>query len=296
MRVFVTGATGYVGSAIVQALVRGGHDVTGLSRDGDRDGAVARLGARPVRGALGELRTLARQMAEHDALVHAAVDYGLGPPADLEAIEAMLAAAGEAGRGMQVVYTSGVWVLGETPKPASEGAPLLRPAAAVAWRPAHERRVLEAATDRIHTAVVRPGMVYGERRGLVNAWFETAVNEGAARVVGTGAQRWALVHRADVAELYRAIVERGARGIFHGVDGASPTVSEAAAAASRAAGKGGAVKVVPVEEARKTMGPMADALAMDQVVISARGPELGWAPRHPPFVEGAEDAYREWRA
>jgi nucleoside-diphosphate-sugar epimerase len=294
MKVFVTGATGYVGGAIVQALVRGGHEVTGLSRDGEKDGVVARLGARPVRGALGELRALSRQMSEHDALVHAAMDYGLGPPADLEAIEAMLAAAGEAGRALTVVYTSGVWVLGETRTPASEGAPLLRPAAAVVWRPPHERRVLEAATDRIHPAVVRPGMVYGEKRGIVNRWFETAARDGAAAVVGTGANRWPLVHREDLAELYRAIVERGARGIFHGVDGASPTTGEAAAAASRAAGRGGAVKLVPLDEARRSMGPMADALAMDQVVVSARGAEVGWAPRHPPFVQGAEAAYREW--
>ena len=295
MKVFVTGATGYVGGALVQALVRAGHEVTGLSRDGEKDGLVAHLGARPVRGALGELRALVRQMSEHDALVHTAMDYGLGPPADLEAIEAMLAAAGEAGREMHVVYTSGVWVLGESRTPATEGAPLVRPAAAVAWRPGHERHVLEASTDRIHTAVVRPGMVFGERRGLVNRWFETAASEGAAAFVGSGANRWALVHRDDLAELYRAILEKGARGIFHGVDGASPTVNEAAAAASRAAGKGGAVKAIPLDQARTMMGPMADALAMDQVVKSARGAEVGWTPRHPPFVKDAESAYREWR-
>jgi nucleoside-diphosphate-sugar epimerase len=295
MKVFVTGATGYVGSAVVQALVRGGHEVTGLSRDGEKDGTVARLGARPVRGALGALRALVRTMSEHDALVHLAIDYGLGPPADLEAVDAMLAAAGQAGRELHVVYTSGVWVLGETRTPATEGTPLLRPAAAVTWRPPHEKRVLEAATERIHTAVVRPGMVFGGKGGIVNAWFDSAVKDGAAAFVGGGANRWALVHREDLAELYRAIVERGARGVFHGVDGASPAVRDAAAAASRAAGKGGAVKPIPVEEARKTFGPMADALAMDQVVVSARGAEVGWAPRRAPFVAGAEDAFREWR-
>ena len=93
-----------------------------------------------------------------------------------------------------------------------------------------------------------------------------------------------------------AVVERRARGIFHGVDGASPTVAEAAGAASRAAGKGGAVSSVPVEEARKTMGPMADALAMDQVVVSARGAEVGWTVRHPPFPKDAPNAFREWSA
>lgn len=295
MKVFVTGASGYIGSAVVKELAGAGHEVTGVSRSGERDGDLARLGARPVRGALGSLSALRDVMSEHDALVHLAVDYGLGPPADLEAIEAMLAAAGHAGRAMSVIYTSGVWVVGESRTPASESVPLVRPAQAVAWRPAHEKRVLEAATDRLASAVIRPGIVYGGgRRGLVSPWFEEALRDGAASFVGTGDQRWAFVHVRDLAALYRLVVERRGRGVFHGVDGASPAVRDAAAAASRAAGKG-AVRAVPIEEARRKLGPVADALATDQVIVSARAGEVGWAPRHPPFTESALDAFREWR-
>jgi len=294
MKVFVTGGTGYVGGAVVQALVRAGHEVTATSRSEAGDRALKALGATPVRGALGQLAPLAGRIAEHDAAIHAAIDYGLGPPGDAEAISALLDGARQAGRAFAVLYTSGVWVLGQTATPASEAEPIVRPAAAVAWRPPHEKRVLEAATDRIVTAVIRPGIVFGEKRGLVVPWFASAVKEGRASFVGTGDQRWAFVHRDDLAELYRLVVERRARGVFHGVDGASPTVAEAAGAASRAAGKGGAVRAIPVEEARKTMGPMADALAMDQVVISARGVEVGWAPSHPPFVADAPSAFREW--
>jgi nucleoside-diphosphate-sugar epimerase len=296
MKVFVTGGTGYIGSALVQALVRAGHQVTAASRSEAGDRTLAALGATPVRGALGSLAPLAGRIAEHDAAIHTAIDYGLGPPADAEAIGALLDGARQAGRPFAVVYTSGVWVLGQTAAPASEAEPIVRPAAAVAWRPPHEKRVLEAATDRVVTAVVRPGIVFGGKRGLVAPWFETATKEGRAAFVGTGDQRWAFVHRTDLAELYRHVVERRARGIFHGVDGASPTVAEAAAAASRAAGKGGAVRAIPLDEARKTMGPMADALAMDQVVVSARAAEVGWNPRHPPFVEDAPAAFREWTA
>jgi nucleoside-diphosphate-sugar epimerase len=295
MKVLVTGGTGYVGSAIVEALARAGHAVSALSRSGDRDPVVKALGAAPLRGSLGHLAPLAARVAEHDAVVHTAMDYGLGPPADAEAIEAMLEGARLSKRPFTIVYTSGVWVLGPTPAPASEGEPTDRAVAAVAWRPAHERRVLEAASDRIATAVVRPGIVFGEKRGLVSPWFESAVAEGRATFVGTGDQRWALVHRADLAELYRLVLEKRARGIFHGVDGASPTVAEAARAASDAAGAGGATRAIPVEDARKKLGPMADALAMDQVVVSARASEVGWAPRHPPFVKDAPNAFREWR-
>src|SRR5512138_3925175 len=294
MKVFVTGGMGYVGSAVVQALVRAGHEVTATSRSDAADGVLAALGATPVRGALGQLAPLAGRIAEHDAAIHAAMDYALGAPADGEGIGALLDGARQAGRAFAVVYTSGGWVRGPCGAPASEAEPFARPARAVAWRPPHEKRGLEAATDRIATAVIRPGIVFGEKRGLVVPWFESAVKSGRASFVGSGDQRWAFVHRADLAELYRLVVERRGRGIFHGVDGASPTIAEAAGAASRAAGKGGAVRAIPVEEARKTMGPMADALAMDQVVVSARRVEVGWAPRHPPFPQDAASAYREW--
>jgi nucleoside-diphosphate-sugar epimerase len=295
MKVFVTGGTGYVGSAVVQALVRAGHEVSALSRSEERDQAVKALGATPVRGSLGHMAPLAARIAEHEAVVHTAMDYGLGPPADAEAIDAMIGGARSAGRPFTILYTSGVWVLGSTPTPASEAAPTDRPAQGVAWRPGHERRILAAASDRIATAVIRPGIVFGEKRGLVSPWFRSALEEGRAAFVGSGDQRWALVHRSDLAELYRLVVEKRAQGIFHGVDGASPTVAEAASAASRAAGKG-AIRAIPVEEARKTMGAMADALAMDQVVVSARAAEVGWAPRHPPFVKDAPNAFREWRS
>ncbi|MGC3999827.1 MAG: hypothetical protein QM767_21245 [Anaeromyxobacter sp.] len=91
------------------------------------------------------------------------------------------------------------------------------------------------------------------------------------------------------------MLEQRARGVFHGVDGTSPTVSELAAAYSNAAAAKGAVRSIPVEEARKTMGPMADALAFDQVVISARGVEVGWAPKRGPAVKDVGNLYREYQ-
>jgi nucleoside-diphosphate-sugar epimerase len=297
MRVFVTGATGYVGSAIVGSLVRAGHRVSGLSRSSAADDALRKLAAEPVRGELGNVKALEASIAEHDAVVHAAVDYGLGPPADREAVGALLAAARRGGPRC-VVYTSGVWVLGPTPRHETfdERALVNQPAVAVAWRPAHERLVLDAEIPGVSTAVVRPGMVYGERRGLLSPWFAQATEKGATEVVGDGEQRWAFVHRDDLGELYRLVVERRAKGIFHGVDGQPTKVIDAARAASAAAGRGGAVKSIPVAELRRTFGPMADALAMDQVVVSRRAGEVGWQPRRPSFVQEAGAAFREWSA
>ncbi len=165
----------------------------------------------------------------------------------------------------------------------------------MAWRPAHERLVLGSTTETLATAVIRPGMVYGGKGGLVSSLFASAVNEGVVAYVGDGRNRWSLVHRDDLAVLYRLVLERRAREVFHGVDGVPARTAELARAAAEAAGKGGATRSVPLEEARKQMGPVADALVLDQVVVTRRAGELGWKPARRSFLESARAAYLEWR-
>ena len=292
MNVVITGASGYVGSAVTAALVRAGHQVTGQFHSDASERILRELGATPVRAELGRFSELVPLLSRQDAVIHAAADYQ--PPHDREAVDAFLAGARAAGRPYAIVYTSGVWVLGERPAPAAEDAPTDRPAAAVAWRVGHEKLVLEGGGGRIAAAVIRPGMVYGGRGGLFVPWMESALKDGAAAFVGTGRQHWSLVHREDLAELYRQVLERRATGILHGVDGRPELVQDSARAVSSALGKG-AVRAIPVEEARKTMGPVADALAMDQVVVSARAREVGWAPRRRGFSEEAPRTVQEWR-
>ncbi|BDG10484.1 NAD-dependent epimerase/dehydratase family protein [Anaeromyxobacter paludicola] len=297
MRVFVTGGTGYVGSAVVRALVEAGHEVTSLARSAAKEAALSRLGARAIRGDLSDPAGIARAARGSDGFVHAAMDYGLGPPADRAALEALLEAARQ-GEGPRVlVYTSGVWVLGDTgPEGADESTAITHPAAAVAWRPAHEQLALGAAAGGLVTAVIRPGMVYGGKGGLLAPFFETAVKDGAAAFVGEGRNRWSLVHREDLARLYLRVLESRASGVYHGVDGEAPTLADLARAASQAAGKEGAVRPVPLEEARRGMGPMADALALDQVVRGEASQRLGWRPAWSGFLARARDAFREWAA
>lgn len=298
MRVFITGGTGYVGSAIVGALVHAGHKVTGLARSPEKEAVLRALGATPIRGDIKDPPTFKAVAAEHDAAIHAGFEYSeKAVEADRIAIETLLAAAKAGGGPRGVVYTSGVWVLGNTgDRPADEGASTAGAAPIVAWRPTHERLVLDAGRGNLAAVVIRPGMVYGGKGGLVTQFFSSATKEGAAAYVGPGANRWSLVHRDDLAQLYRLVAEKRARGVFHGVDGAPVTVADAARAASHAAGKGGATRSIPVEEARKQMGPMADALCLDQVVATRRSAELGWKPKHGSFLDGVRTAFDEWRA
>jgi nucleoside-diphosphate-sugar epimerase len=299
MYVFITGVTGYIGSAVADELLRAGHEVSGLTSSEGKVEGLERAGVRPVVGDLGDPGSWRPAAARAEGLVHAAFDYGAADPVALDrlALETLLSAAGEGAGRRSVVYTSGVWVLGNTgDEPMDEDVRLREPFELVAWRPDHERVAL-GAVGRIAGSVVRPGVVYGERRGLMIRFFESAEEQGASSYIGDGRNRMALVHRQDAARLYREVVEGGADGVFHAVDGAPISMAEVAEAAGRAAGATQEPRSVPLEEARKELGPMADALCLDQVVAARRSREvLGWTPRYGSFVEGAEPAYREWKA
>ena len=219
---------------------------------------------------------------------------------DRLAIDTLLSAAGEGSGERALVYTSGVWVLGETgDREADESAATDHPFELTTWRPGHEREVLDAAAKgggRLTSSVVRPGVVYGGVRGLMILFFQSAAEEGAATYIGDGHNRMALVHQDDVGRLYRRVLERGAAGLFHAVDGSPIPMVDVARAASEAAGAEGKTRSVPLEEARKELGPVADALCLDQVVSARRSNELlAWAPHYPSFREGAQAAFREWR-
>ncbi len=295
MKIFVTGATGYIGSAVVGELVEAGHEVVGLTRTAEKASFLRDLGARPVVGDLRDVAGFVDELESADALVHAAAEESEArQEVDRSAVASLLAAA-ESGSASVLVYTSGCFVLGETgSEPANEDASTEGAPEMVAWRPAQEDRVLGAARPELATAVIRPGMVYGGKDGAFASMFASAESGGAVEFVGDGANHWSPVYRGDVARLYRMVIEGSARGIFHCAEPAA-LVGNLAVSASRAAGAGGEVQRVRVEEARESMGNFADALTMDQVMGCARARELGWEPEHAPFLESADAVYREWK-
>jgi nucleoside-diphosphate-sugar epimerase len=304
MRIFLTGATGYIGSAVLDALVRGGHDVTALVRDNEKARRVAKRGAHPVIGNLADPESFRSSADAQDGYVHAAYDSrsGQGPAIEQAALELILAAArrprtagATAPAKRFVIYTSGVWVLGRTPEPATEDAPV-NPIAVAAFRPAHERLVLDAGGDHLRTIVVRPGVVYGGGTGIIGDIFKSASN-GLVRVVGDGNNHWPLVYDRDLADLYaRLAAHTDASGIFHANDEGDERVNDIVGAIKPYLPVKPDVRYVPIEEARHKMGNYADALALDQVVRSPRARALGWTPTLHSVAGNAARLLEEWRA
>lgn len=176
--------------------------------------------------------------------------------------------------GSPYVHTSGGWVLGSTGvEPANEDAPIAV-AEAIAWRPALERTVRSAADRDVRSVVIRPAILFGHGRGLPAMYVEWARQRGIGRCVGSGVNRWTFVHADDLAELYRLALEQAPAGtLLNGSSGETLVQSELARAADRAAGGEGNFEPWPLDEARKELGVLADALALDQDV-SARDPWL----------------------
>lgn len=304
MRIFLTGATGYIGGAVLDALVRGGHDVTALVRDNEKAARVSARGAHPVVGNLGEPESYRASADAQDGYVHAAFDgrSGRGVRIDRIAIETVLAAArrprtaGPTSPARRfVIYTSGVWVLGRTPEPVNEDAPM-NPIPLVSWRPDHEALVLGAASDTLRTMVIRPGLVYGGGTGLVGDLFKSAMN-GLVRVIGDGNNRWPLVYERDLADLYSRLATReDATGIYHANDEGDERVNDIVAAIAPYVPVRPDVRHVPLEEARAKMGSLAEALSLDQVVRSPRARAIGWSPSLHSVAGNAARLLEEWRA
>jgi nucleoside-diphosphate-sugar epimerase len=304
MRIFLTGATGYIGGPVLDALVRGGHDVTALVRDNEKARRVKARGGHPVIGNLADPESFRGSADAQDGYVHAAFDYasGKGPAIERAALETIIAAAkrprtagSTAPAKRFVIYTSGVWILGRTPEPASEDAPI-NPIAMASFRPAHEQLVLEAADDHLRTIVVRPGVVYGGGGGIVGDIFKSATN-GLVRVVGDGNNHWPLVYDRDLADLYAKLaVNVDASGIYHANDEGDERVNDLVSAIAPYVPVRPDVRNVPIDEARTKMGPFADALALDQLVRSPRAHALGWTPTLHSVAGNAARLLEEWRA
>ncbi len=297
MNVFVTGASGYIGFNVAKAFRRAGHQVAGLARSVEKAARLEQAEIVPVIGTLQKPDGFAGAIRACSVVVHTAADMKADFPAlDRATVEAILKVAADGPRPKTFIYTSGVWVLGNTGfEPFDETVPPA-PAKMVAWRPAVEQMVVHS--KEVRGLVIRPGCVYGKQGGLTGMWFGGAFKEKAVTVIGDGKNRWAVVHVDDLADVYVRAAESGLSGeIFNVADRSRNTVAEMAEAAARAAGCPGAVKFLPLAEAVKQMGDFAGCLALDQHADARKAVRLlGWQPKHGGFVDDASVFARAWKA
>lgn len=277
MRVFVTGATGFIGSAIVQDLLGAGHQVLGLSRSDAGTAALEKAGATVHRGSLEDTKSLQRGAQEADAVIHTAFIHDFSKFAENSDIDrrAILEMSEVlAGTNKPLIVTSGMLGLPQG-RPATEDDAV----SAASPRKSEEAGLL-AATKGVRAMVVRlPPSVHGDGdHGFVPALIHAARESGHAIYVGDGANRWPAVHRFDAATLYRLALETGAGGAtYHAVgDEGIPTREIAEAIANR-------LQLPAVsktrEEASALLGFIGHVFAVDVACSSAlTQTRLGWRP------------------
>jgi nucleoside-diphosphate-sugar epimerase len=285
LKIFVTGATGFIGSAAVRELLESGHQVVGLARSIESVEALKAMGAKPHWGDLADLDNLRRGAAASDGVIHTAYNHDFTVPrevaaaADARAIEAM----GEvlAGSDRPLIITSGA--AGPTeddPAPSSPRYP-------------SEAMALSFVERGVRAAVVRfPPTVHGRGdHGFVPRLIDIARAKGVSGYPGDGANRWPAVHRLDAAHLFRLAVESALPGTrLNGVAEEGIPVREIAEVIGRHLDL--PVVSIPVQEAPDHFGFLGAFFARDIVVSSARTREvMGWEPVQPGLIHDLDEGH-----
>lgn len=289
MKLFITGGTGYIGLAVARKAISLGHQVTALVRQEGSAAArtLADLGVKLHIGDLLQPQSFAAIAGAADGVVHAASTADASAAAADEA--AVVAMLSHSHPGAAFVYTSGIWVYGNTEGEPVTEASALNPTPLVAWRPAVEQHVLALAASRSIAAVVlRPAMVHGYGGGIFGMLAGMARQTGSVRIVGDGRNHWPAVHVDDLATAYLSAMERAASGddqvsgqIFNVVAEDAVAVADMGEAIRASIGAD-RVEPWPLDDARQSFGPFADALALDQAASGQLARRvLAWKPQSP---------------
>jgi nucleoside-diphosphate-sugar epimerase len=291
MKVFVTGATGFVGSAIVQELINAGHKVLGLARSDEAAKSLAAAGAEVHRGSLEDLESLSSGAAEADGVIHTAfihdfLNYAPAAEADRRAIETLGAAL--VGSDRPLVVTSGTLLLQRQGPLATE-----KDASIPSFPRKSEEAALAMASQGVRASVVRlPPSVHGDGdHGFVPRLIGIAREKRVSVYPGEGLNRWPAVHRLDAAQLYRLALEKGSAGArYHGVADEGIPVRDIAGIIGRRLNL--PVVSKSTDEAADHFGWIAHFFGIDCPASSAQTQErLGWRPVHSALIPDLDQAH-----
>jgi len=294
LKIFVTGASGFIGGSIAAHLARAGHAVRGLIRNPEHSAELQRLGIEPVIGTLDDRALLIAEAKAADAVINAASSDHEG------AVKALI--EGLAGSGKTFLHTSGSSIVGDASGGEAGQAriyhedALPKPTVDKAARVAIDQLVLDAAQQNIRSAVLCNTLIYGHGAvpGSASVQLPRLVRQaqksGVVRHVGSGGNIWSNVHIDDVAELYRLALEKTPAGTFYFVESGEASFREMSAAIARAM-KLGEPQDWPLEEAQKEWGyEMASyGLGSNSRVRGERARKLlGWQPKRTSVIDWVE--------
>ncbi|BBZ12089.1 SDR family oxidoreductase [Mycobacterium branderi] len=290
MRVFVTGATGFIGSAVVRELVDAGHEVVGLTRSDAGAAALTAVGAEAHHGTLEDLDSLGGGAAASDGVIHTAFihdfsDYAAAAETDRRAIEAI----GDtlAGSDRPLVVASGMAM--RTPGRLATEEDAVDPN----FPRASEQTALQLVTRGVRVSVLRlPPSVHGKGdHGFVPHLISTARAKGVSAYLGDGSNRWPAVHRLDAAQLFRLALENAPAGArLHAVGDEGVAVRDIAEAIGRHLRL--PVNPIPVDQALEHFGFIGAVFAMDLAASSTLTQEqLDWHPVQPGLIDDLEKGH-----
>ncbi|HJP72719.1 MAG TPA: SDR family oxidoreductase [Pseudonocardiaceae bacterium] len=287
MRIFVTGASGWIGSSVLPELIDAGHEVVGLARSDTVAAAIEQLGAEARRGGLADLSTLRDAAEDSDGVIHLAYAHELGQiggaPADAAAIDTFTSAL--EGTDKPLLVTGATITV---PDRAATEHDELVPEGPIAARIKNMRAALAAADRGVRVSLVmipRSAHGKGERHGFIPQLIARARTTGVSAYVGDGTNRWPAVHVKDAATLYRLAIEKAPAGsVLHAVGDEGVAFRDIAEAIAR--GVGVPAQSRPAEEFGLPLGAL---LGTDMPASSTITQQLlGWKPTHPGLIDDIE--------
>ena len=297
MKIFLTGATGYIGGSVAERLLREGHAITGLVRSEPGAKEIEARGMHPLRGSLDDAEVIARAARDADAVIDTAEANHAGV---VDAIASALR-----GSGKPFLHTSGSGIVatvtnGERSEAIFDEYSSFTPAIArMHQRAAIDQVVFDAANQGVRSVVIRPTMIYGEGRGArkesaqVPALIENAKRAGIGLHIGKGENVWANVQIDDVVDLYVLALQKAPAGALYYAENGEEALKDVAAAISRMLGFGGKTRAWTPQDAEAALGVKAhSSFGSNSRVRGKRSrAELGWKPKGIPILQEIEQGH-----